>query len=43
VTVSDITAANVYRLRAPHFTIENEVVWGATAMMLNELREILRK
>jgi hypothetical protein len=26
---------------APHFVIHNEVVWGATAMILNELRVIL--
>jgi hypothetical protein len=26
---------------APHFEIENEVVWGATAMMLNEFRMVL--
>jgi len=26
---------------APHFEIDGEVVWGATAMMLNELRTIL--
>ncbi len=42
VMVSDITAAKVYRLRAPHFVFEDEIVWGATAMMLNELREVVR-
>ena len=35
VSVREITAARVYRLNAPHFLIEDEVVWGATAMMLN--------
>jgi hypothetical protein len=28
---------------APHFLIENEIVWGATAMMLNELRMLMRE
>lgn len=42
ISVSDITAARVYRLRAPHFIFENEIVWGATAMMLNELRQVIR-
>ena len=38
----EILAAGKYRLIAPHFEIENEVVWGATAMMLNEFRMVLR-
>ncbi len=42
VAVQEITAARIYNLRAPHFMIENEIVWGATAMMLNELREVVR-
>lgn len=42
VAVREITAARVYRLNAPHFLIEDEVVWGATAMMLNELRMVVR-
>ena len=41
VSVKEITAARVYRLNAPHFVMDNEIVWGATAMMLNELRTIL--
>jgi 8-oxo-dGTP pyrophosphatase MutT (NUDIX family) len=39
----EILAANRFPLRAPHFEIEGEVVWGATAMMLNELRLITRE
>lgn len=39
----EILAAGRYRMNAPHFEIEGEVVWGATAMMLNELRMILRE
>lgn len=30
-----------YRLDTPYFEIENEIVWGATAMILNELLQIL--
>lgn len=39
----EILAAGKYRMVAPHFEIENEIVWGATAMILNEFRVILRK
>lgn len=38
----EIIAAGKYRMMAPHFEIDNEVVWGATAMMLNEFRTVLR-
>jgi 8-oxo-dGTP pyrophosphatase MutT (NUDIX family) len=38
----EILAAGRYQMMAPHFEIEGEIVWGATAMMLNELRMILR-
>jgi 8-oxo-dGTP pyrophosphatase MutT (NUDIX family) len=37
----EILAAGKYRMIAPHFEIENEVVWGATAMILNEFRVVL--
>jgi 8-oxo-dGTP pyrophosphatase MutT (NUDIX family) len=39
----EILAAGKYRLVAPHFEIDGEVVWGATAMMLNEFRLILQE
>lgn len=39
----EIIAAKTYQMNAPHFSIDNEVVWGATAMMLNELRLILKE
>lgn len=42
VLTKEILAAGQYRMMAPHFEIEGEVVWGATAMMLNELRVILK-
>ena len=37
-----ITLSNGLRLETPYFDINNKVVWGATAAMLNELRFILR-
>lgn len=37
----EILVAGTYRMLAPHFEIDNEVVWGATAMMLNEFRMVL--
>jgi 8-oxo-dGTP pyrophosphatase MutT (NUDIX family) len=39
----EILAAGKYRMMAPHFEIETEVVWGATAMILNEFRVVLRE
>lgn len=38
---SEILAAGLYPMMAPHFLIENEIVWGATAMILNEFRTIV--
>ena len=34
-------AGGKFRMMAPHFAIEGEIVWGATAMMVNEFRSIL--
>lgn len=39
----EILAAGRYRMLAPHFEVDREIVWGATAMMLNEFRIILRE
>ena len=39
----EILAAGQYRLMAPHFEIDGEIVWGATAMILNELRTCLKE
>lgn len=41
VKEKEILAAGKYNLLAPHFEIEDQVVWGATAMILNEFRTIL--
>jgi 8-oxo-dGTP pyrophosphatase MutT (NUDIX family) len=43
VVVTEILAAGQYKMRAPHFIFDEEMVWGATAMMLNEFRMILRE
>ncbi|MBA4146374.1 MAG: coenzyme A pyrophosphatase [Cytophaga sp.] len=39
----EITVGSNFKMQAPHFEIEQEIVWGATAMMLNELRMILKE
>jgi len=38
VTEKEILVAGKIRMLAPHFELEGETVWGATAMMLNEFR-----
>jgi len=38
----EIVAAGRFRMMAPHFETDGEIVWGATAMMLNEFRTVLR-
>lgn len=43
IKTKEILAAGTYRMMAPHFEFENEIVWGATAMMLNEFRIILNE
>jgi 8-oxo-dGTP pyrophosphatase MutT (NUDIX family) len=43
VLTKEILAAGTYKMMAPHFEIGGEIVWGATAMMLNEFRLILRE
>ncbi len=43
VKQKEILAAGRYRMVAPHFEVGGEVVWGATAMMLNEFRMIVRE
>lgn len=43
IQVKEILAAKLYPMLAPHFEIEDEIVWGATAMMLNEFREVVRE
>ncbi|HTF17307.1 MAG TPA: CoA pyrophosphatase [Chryseolinea sp.] len=40
---SEIIAAGKYRMIAPHFMLDGVMVWGATAMILNEFRHVLRE
>lgn len=39
----EIVVRNAYRLQCPYFDLEDRTVWGATAMMLSELVEILKE
>lgn len=43
VKTKEILAAGRFKMMAPHFEIDGEIVWGATAMILNEFRFILRE
>ncbi|CAN5333836.1 CoA pyrophosphatase [soil metagenome] len=43
ISVKEIIAARIYKLNAPHFLLDNQIVWGATAMILNEFRMILQE
>ena len=43
VQTKEIIAAKIYPMLAPHFEVEGEVVWGATAMMLNEFRVVMKE
>jgi 8-oxo-dGTP pyrophosphatase MutT (NUDIX family) len=42
VKEKEILAAGVYPMLAPHFLIGDEIVWGATAMMLHEFSIVVR-
>ena len=39
----EIVVGEIYKLVAPHFMIDGEMVWGATAMILSEFRHILKE
>ncbi|NOT76511.1 MAG: CoA pyrophosphatase [Cyclobacteriaceae bacterium] len=43
VLTKEILVAKTFRMEAPHFLVEDEIVWGATAMMLSEFRSVLRE
>ena len=43
VKEKEILVANEFKMQAPHFEIEGEIVWGATAMMLNEFRMLAKE
>jgi 8-oxo-dGTP pyrophosphatase MutT (NUDIX family) len=40
---AEIMAAGQYKMMAPHFMFDGAMVWGATAMILNEFRQTLRE
>jgi len=43
IHTKEILAAKMFPMLAPHFEIEQEVVWGATAMILNEFRWVVQE
>jgi len=43
VQTKEILAAKLFPMLAPYFEIENEIVWGATAMILNEFRWVVQE
>ncbi|HEY8510469.1 MAG TPA: CoA pyrophosphatase [Cyclobacteriaceae bacterium] len=42
ITKREVVSGTSMPLMAPHFEVQREVVWGATAMILNEFRLLLR-
>jgi 8-oxo-dGTP pyrophosphatase MutT (NUDIX family) len=41
--VKELLIQDKYKIVAPYFDIENQIVWGATAMILNEFAAILKE
>jgi len=41
--VKELLIRDKYKITAPYFDIENEIVWGATAMILSEFSAILKE
>ena len=41
--VKELLIRDKYKIMAPYFDIKNEIVWGATAMILNEFSAILKE
>ena len=41
--VKELLIQDKYKIVAPYFDIENEIVWGATAMILSEFSAILKE
>ena len=42
VIEAQLTTSYAENINVPAFNIENKIVWGATAMMLSELKEVLK-
>ncbi|MCB0736352.1 MAG: CoA pyrophosphatase [Bacteroidetes bacterium] len=43
VNSTTLNLANGMRIRTPYFGLHNQTVWGATAMILSEFKELLRQ
>ncbi len=43
VTIETLTTSYANQIEVPAFKIDGHIVWGATAMMLSELRDVLNK
>jgi 8-oxo-dGTP pyrophosphatase MutT (NUDIX family) len=43
ISLTSITTSNTKKISVPCFKLNNYNVWGATAMMLNEIKELLKK
>ena len=43
VSEKEITISNGMKIKAPVFSIQNQAVWGATAMILSELKVLIRE
>lgn len=41
IAIAEMTVAPGIRIKSPFFLVEDRVVWGATAMMLGELLQVL--
>ncbi|MDZ4664007.1 MAG: CoA pyrophosphatase [Bacteroidota bacterium] len=36
-----IVSGDAYKLKTPYFNVEGEIIWGATAMILNEFKKLI--
>jgi hypothetical protein len=36
-----IVSGDGYKLKTPYFNVEGEIIWGATAMILNEFKKLI--
>jgi len=43
ISVMDIIVGNNFKMKVPCFRINQKEIWGATAIMLNELKEIIKR
>ena len=41
--IKELLIQDKYKIVAPYFDIEDQIVWGATAMILNEFAAILKE